>query len=170
MTKSEKIYFMDIKNLESLSKRAQPGTKKLFEKLKKARPSNLDEVTADLNDEIFERIDCLTCANCCKTTSPIFYEKDVERLAKHFKIRPAEFVEKYLHKDEDNDYVLNAAPCPFLAPDNYCMVYEHRPNACREYPHLKRKRFYQLLDLAIKNTAVCPAVYEAAERLKNIYR
>lgn len=160
---------MDIHKLPSLAKRAQTETKKIFGKLKKSRPADLDSVAAGINDEIFERIDCLQCANCCKTTSPIFYEKDIERLSKHFKIRPSEFVEKYLRKDEDNDYVLISAPCPFLAPDNYCLVYENRPNACREYPHLKRKRFYQLLDLAVKNTYICPAVYEAAEKLKNIY-
>ena len=157
---------MDIKNLPSLAKKAQPETKKLFEKLKKTRPSDLDEVAANLNDEIFEKTDCLKCANCCKTTSPIFYEKDIERLSGHFKIRPSAFVEKYLHKDEDQDYVLNSAPCPFLGPDNYCSVYEHRPTACREYPHTDRKRFHQLLDITLKNTAICPAVYEIVEKLK----
>lgn len=161
---------MDLKKLFSQAAKAQPGTKKLFAKLKKNKPNNLDAVAAELNDEIFERISCLDCANCCKTTSPIFYEKDIERLASHLKIRPAIFVEKYLHKDEDNDYVLNSSPCPFLAPDNYCLVYESRPGACKEYPHLKRKRFYQVLDLALKNTSICPVVYEAVEKMKYIYR
>ena len=107
-----------------------------------------------MHDEAFENIDCLTCANCCKTTSPIFYQRDIERLAKHFRIRPSEFIEQYLHIDEDNDYVLNTAPCPFLDSENYCMVYDSRPTACREYPHTNRKRMQQIFDLTLKNAAL----------------
>ncbi|MBX9850502.1 MAG: YkgJ family cysteine cluster protein [Cytophagaceae bacterium] len=157
---------VDPRNLKPLAAKAEPSTRKLFAKLKKTKPKNLDEVMSDLHHEAFANIDCLECANCCKTTSPIFYQKDIERLAHHFKIRPSEFIEKYLHIDEDKDYVLNAAPCPFLGADNYCSVYDARPTACREYPHTDRKRFYQILDLTLKNTAVCPAAYEIVERLK----
>ena len=46
------------------------------------------------------------------------------------------------------------------------MVYESRPKACREYPHTDRPRFYQILDLTLKNAEVCPAVFELIERLK----
>ncbi len=94
------------------------------------------------------------------------YDKDVERLAKHFKIKPSQFVEEYLYIDEESDYVFRKTPCPFLLSDNYCMVYESRPKACREYPHTDRKRFYQILNLTLKNTEVCPAVYDVVERLK----
>jgi uncharacterized protein len=153
-------------NLKDLASRAEPSSRKLFSKLKKSKPKNMDAVMQTLHDETFAEIDCLECANCCKTTSPIFYQKDIERLAKHFRIRPSEFIEKYLHIDEDKDYVLNIAPCPFLGSDNYCNVYEDRPNACREYPHTNRKRFYQILDLTLKNTSVCPAVYKIVEKLK----
>ena len=85
------------------------------------------------------------------------------------RLKPAQFIEQYLHLDEDNDYVLNAAPCPFLLADNYCSVYEDRPTACREYPHTNRKRFYQLLDLTLKNTLICPAAYEIVEEMKKKY-
>jgi Fe-S-cluster containining protein len=75
-------------------------------------------------------------------------------------------VANYLHIDAENDYVLNAAPCPFLGADNYCQVYEDRPKACREYPHTNRKKIYQLLDLTLKNTSICPAAYEIVEGVK----
>lgn len=143
--------------------------KKFVQGLKKNVPDDLDEISSGLHDEIFSRTDCLTCANCCKTTSPIFYERDVERAASFLKIRPAEFVEKYLRMDEDRDYVLTSSPCPFLEADNRCGIYEHRPNACREYPHTKRKRFHQVLDLALKNTLICPAVQEIMEKLRKHY-
>ena len=111
----------------------------------------------------------MQCANCCKTTSPIFYERDIDRLAKRLRIRPSEFIEKYLHIDEDKDYVLNKAPCVFLDSENYCLVYEDRPTACREYPHTDRKRIHQILDITLNNTFICPAVNEIVEKLKEIF-
>jgi Fe-S-cluster containining protein len=139
-----------------------------FDKLKRLTYKNLDTYFQEVHEEVFEKTDCLSCANCCKTTSPIFYNRDIERLAKHFKIKPGDFIERYLKIDEDKDYVLRQAPCPFLGADNYCSVYEDRPNACREYPHTDRKRISQLLDLTYKNTFVCPAVLEITEKLKKI--
>jgi Fe-S-cluster containining protein len=158
---------MDLSNLKEQAKKAESANKKLVNKLKKSKPKSLDNIVQDLHDEAFEKIDCLQCANCCKTTSPIFYQKDIERISKHLKLRPSDFIDKYLHIDEDKDYVLNSAPCPFLGNDNYCSVYEARPNACREYPHTDRKRFYQLLDLTLKNTSICPAAFQIVEKLKD---
>jgi uncharacterized protein len=54
----------------------------------------------------------------------------------------------------------------FCLPDNYCVVYESRPKACREYPHTDRKRFYQIMELSHKNCETCPVVYEIFEELK----
>ena len=81
-------------------------------------------------------------------------------------MRPGKFVEQYLKLDEEHDYVLQTSPCPFLDKDNYCKVYEVRPKACREYPHTDRKQFHQILDITLRNTAVCPATFEIIERLK----
>ena len=41
--------------------------------------------------------------------------------------------------------------------DNSCTIYDYRPLACEGYPHTNRKNMYQILDLALKNTEVCPA-------------
>ncbi len=157
---------MELEKLSQKAKNTEASTKKLFDKLKRTQPKNLDVVVHQLHDEAFEKIDCLQCANCCKTTSPIFYERDIDRLAKRLRIRPSEFISNYLHIDEDKDYVLNEAPCPFLDSENYCAVYEDRPTACKEYPHTNRKRFHQILDLTIKNTFICPAVFDVVEKLK----
>lgn len=161
---------MEINALKGKAKNAEQVSKKVFDKLKRNKPKELDDVFHQLHDEVFEEIDCLKCANCCKTTSPIFYERDIDRLSKRLKIKPSDFIAKYLHIDEDKDYVLNVAPCPFLDSENYCMVYDDRPTACREYPHTNRKRMYQILDLTLKNTFVCPAVFEIVENLKKHYK
>jgi Fe-S-cluster containining protein len=159
---------LDIEKHNQKASTLKKENRIFFDKLKRTKPKNLDHQFHTLHEEVFEEIDCLACANCCKTTSPIFYNRDIERLAKHFRIKPGEFIDKYLRIDEDKDYVLRQAPCPFLGSDNYCSVYESRPNACREYPHTDRKRMEQILDLTYRNTLVCPAVLEITERLKKI--
>lgn len=141
-------------------------TKTFFDKLRKKKPKHLDKIVHEIHDEVFQGIDCLTCANCCKSISPTLYDKDIERLSKHLRKKPSQFVEEYLYMDDEGDYVFKQTPCPFLLADNYCMVYESRPKACREYPHTDRKRFYQILNLSLKNTEVCPAVFDVIEKLK----
>lgn len=161
---------MELSELKSLAKSKEKENRKFFDKLKQKKPADLDSTVSNLHDQAFEKIDCLQCANCCKTTSPIFYIKDIERLAKHLRMKPAVFIQQYLHIDEDRDYVLNSAPCPFLDANNYCTVYESRPAACREYPHTNARKFHRLFNITIKNTMVCPAVYEIVEQLKTIYK
>ncbi|MFC2104895.1 YkgJ family cysteine cluster protein [Bacteroidota bacterium] len=160
---------LDKITLSELRNRAldlKPETKSFFSKLKKKKPNNLDKIIHELHNDVFKEINCLDCANCCKSIRPTLYDKDVERLAKHFKKKPSQIVDEYLNIDEEGDYVFQKTPCPFLLTDNYCMVYESRPKACREYPHTDRKRFYQILNLTLKNTEVCPAVFDVVEKLK----
>lgn len=160
---------IDLEKHKILAKQRSSDNKQFLSLLKKKKPKDLDVQFHQLHEDAFEKIDCLECANCCKTTSPIFYQKDIERVAKHLKLKVQDFVDQYLFIDEDKDYVLKTAPCPFLDHENYCMVYDSRPTACREYPHTDRKRMYQILDLTHKNTIVCPAVLSIVEKLKAIY-
>lgn len=131
-----------------------------------ARKKDADEAFHALHEEAFQSIDCLQCANCCKTTSPIFRDVDINRIAKHLGMKPSLFTEKYLHIDEDHDWVLNSSPCAFLGDDNYCSIYEVRPKACRDYPHTDRKHMHQIMDLTYKNTMVCPAVASIVDKLR----
>ncbi len=157
------------KILEELPKKAKEKhleTKKYFAKLKKKKPKRLDLLMQELHDEEFAKTDCLACANCCKTTSPIFTEKDISRISKYLKMKERNFVDQYLQRDEDDFMVLKEAPCTFLDSDNTCFIYDVRPKACSEYPHTNRRKFIQLTSLTLKNTEVCPAVYNIVEELK----
>jgi len=156
----------DKNSVSMLARRKADENRAFFKRLKKKQPRNLDDMVHQLHDDVFAEFDCLTCANCCSSISPIVTDKDIERLARHLKMKPAQLIEQYLHLDEEQDYVFNDTPCPFLMTDNYCMVYEYRPKACREYPHTDRRRFAQILQLTLKNCEVCPIVYEVVERLK----
>lgn len=152
--------------LKEKAKKAETSTKEFFKKIKKKEPAHFDQVVHTIHDEVFVYTDCLSCGNCCKTLGPRMTHKDIDKLSKHLKIKPSEFVSFYLKIDEDKDYVLKSLPCPFLGEDNYCSVYENRPKACKEYPHTDRKKFSQILDITAKNTYTCPAVYEIIEKLK----
>jgi Fe-S-cluster containining protein len=147
------------------SKRNRKQIGQAFKVIGKWKTKEQDDWFEASHEEAFEKIDCLKCANCCKTTSPIFSDKDVERISKHFGVKPGKFIEDYLHLDEDQDYVLNSAPCTFLGDDNYCTVYDARPNACREYPHTDRKKMRQILKLTETNTQVCPAVAKIMQKI-----
>lgn len=159
---------MDPK-LDELPLRArekQAETKKFFAKLKRKPPKNLDYIMQELHDAEFEQTDCLQCANCCKTTGPLFTNADIERISKHFRIKPSQFIDKYLQIDDENDLVLQQLPCSFLGSDNFCSIYDVRPKACREFPHTNRKRFHQITNLTLKNMSVCPAAFNIVEKMK----
>lgn len=156
----------DVKKIKLEAKKAEKENRLFFKKLKNKRPKNLDNIVHRLDEEFFGNFDCLSCANCCKILGPRITQKDIERISRFLKIREAEFVKKYLRIDQDNDYVFKQMPCPFLDAENYCIIYSHRPKACKDYPHTSQRRFYQILDETLENTKICPAVYEIIENLK----
>ncbi|PDS25050.1 YkgJ family cysteine cluster protein [Flavobacterium branchiophilum] len=152
--------------LQKLAKDKQNENKKYFEKLKKKTPKNLDYLMQELHNDTFKKTDCLLCANCCKTTGPLFTSADIERIAKYLKIKPQQFISQFLRVDEENDYVLQQVPCHFLNSDNTCLIYDVRPKACREFPHTDRKKFQQITNLTLLNVAICPAAFEIVEAMK----
>ena len=134
--------------------------------LKKANPRSVDRWFHEAHDAVLACTDCLACANCCRTTGPMFTPKDIERLARHLRMTQHAFELKYLGLDEDGDHVLQSVPCPFLGPENMCALYDVRPKACREYPHTDREKQTQLLRLTERNAAICPAVADILDKVK----
>jgi Fe-S-cluster containining protein len=157
-----------LEELPRLAEEAKKESKKYFSNLKRRTPKNLDSVVQGLHDAEFKKTDCLSCGNCCKTTSPIFTEKDVNRISKHLKMKAANFESEYLERDGDDFMVLNSpGPCTFFdESDNSCFIYDVRPKACSEYPHTNRKKFVQITELTLSNTEICPAAYNIVEELK----
>ena len=83
------------------SKSEFPANKKIKEKLKATRPKNLDARFDQTHKQVFEKLDCLDCAKCCKTTSSILIQTDIDRLSKGFRMRSSEFIDTYLFRDEE---------------------------------------------------------------------
>lgn len=153
-------------NLSFLAEKSKPEFL-LFYKKNKKRLDKMDSVVHELHDKFSSEIDCLSCANCCRSLGPAIYDKDIERIAKALRIKPSDVVSQYLRIDEDGDYVFKEMPCPFLMSDNYCSIYDSRPKACREYPHTDRKKFGQIYKLTVQNASTCPIAYEVLKSLIN---
>ncbi len=157
---------INLSELPKLAKEKKDENKRFFAQLRKKAPKDLDYVVQEIHDDISTETDCLKCANCCKTTGPLLTNIDIERISKHLRLKPSDFIARYLRIDEDKDYVFQSMPCPFLDLDNYCLIYDVRPKACREYPHTDRKKLYQIGDLTIKNTEICPIAFKVVEKMK----
>lgn len=140
-----------------------------IKRFKRRPPPGIDQEIKELDEQVFSFTDCTSCANCCKTISPVFKNRDIERLSSHFRLKPGAFTERYLYMDDEGDYVLKSAPCPFLLENNYCSVYDHRPDACRKYPHTASLDITKSWDLFVKNSAACPAVHEILQRIRAKY-
>ncbi|MDC1385211.1 YkgJ family cysteine cluster protein [Crocinitomicaceae bacterium] len=145
---------------------------KMFNRLKRRRPKYLDNVFHEAHDNAFEKIDCLSCGNCCKTKLKTRHLHTKEGLVVYFprtKLKLLMANKKYLKKDEDGDWVLKGSPCTFLGEDNSCFIYDVRPQACREYPHTNRKKMHQVLDLTRINIEICPAVSNVVRQVTKEY-
>lgn len=155
-----------LRELPTLATARQKENKRFFRQLKRKTPKNLDSLLLELDAEAFQQIDCLKCANCCKTTGPLFTSADINRIARIMRMKPVDFIAAYLRVDEEGDHVLQQLPCPFLDADHTCAIYEYRPKACQDYPHTTQRKFQNYAALHLKNVAICPAAYRVVERLK----
>lgn len=148
-------------------KKRRIQNKKFFAKIRKKRPKDLDDNLNDLHEKQFEKTDCLSCGNCCKTTPSFLSRQDIKRVSKYLGMKVGAFTEKYLTIDEDEDDVFKHTPCSFLNNDNTCQIYEARPRSCEGFPYTNDHTVN--LNVMEKNIAVCPAVYEITEELKRVY-
>ncbi len=130
---------------------------------------SIDQSAAELDKTVFAKVDCLQCANCCKSTPAMVTRPDAKRIAKHLGLSSKAFIKKYLLEDYDGSLMINGVPCTFLNVDNTCQIYEVRPEACREYPHTAQFGFHRRSRMNAQNTLICPATYEIVKRLKAIH-
>ena len=157
----------DVQDILKKSRFARKETKKLFHTLSRIKPVALDSLFEKTHNEVFKNTDCLVCANCCKTSSPIITNRDIDRISSALRMKAGDFVRDYLKRDEDDDYVFQKTPCSFLGADNTCDIYDVRPKACSEYPHTNRKNMSGIMTLTETNATVCPAVFNILDIINN---
>src|SRR4029078_4643283 len=105
-------------NLRSFRQRVRhrkSALRKFLSKLEKKPPKKLDQLTVTVEKEIWREIDCLSCANCCKTMTPTYTPKDIRRISSHLDMTVQEFKDKWLLKEKSSgDWMNKSTPCQFL--------------------------------------------------------
>ncbi len=147
-------------------KRSADNQKKYQHQLKTINKNKALKQLPTLHNKAFEKVDCLECAACCKNYSPRFKVPDVKRLAKKLKLKESVFIDTYLNLDADGDYVTKSNPCPFLGDNNFCSVYDERPSDCKRFPYTDEDVVLKRIQLTLKNSTFCPAVFFVLEHLE----
>jgi Fe-S-cluster containining protein len=159
---------MDI-NLRSFKQRVRhrkTAFRRFLTKLEKNPPKKLDQLTAIAEKEVWKEINCLTCANCCKTMTPTYTPTDMKRISSHFGMKVQAFKDKWLYKDGTGDWMNRNTPCQFLdLQTNMCTIYEIRPDDCAGFPHLPRKKMIEYMHVHKQNVEYCPATYRMVEKM-----
>lgn len=155
-----------LQNWKRKSASRQKTYRDFLNRLQTKKNRGAEKQLPALHAEAFSCIDCMQCANCCKTISPRFKTPDIVRIARHLGLKESVFIETYLRLDEDGDYVVRSQPCPFLGADHACGIYEVRPGDCRNYPYTDRTDFVKRPRTTLLNSSICPAVYYVLERLQ----
>jgi uncharacterized protein len=156
---------MQEKLLQNWEKKSGERQKEYKKFLHRANKNTVLKQLSELNEQAFEKIDCLKCANCCKNYSPRFTPPDIKRISKYLGMKEGDFKEAYLVTDSEGDNVAKELPCPFLGADNYCGIYDVRPTDCARFPYMDDDFMLKRQPLALKNSTFCPITYYVIEKL-----
>jgi len=84
---------------------------------------------------------CGECWHCCKYAGGYFLDEDIERIARHMKIKKEELIKDYLdeielfnkriHRGKMVRKRLPHGRCIFLSPKGKCSIHEIKPLHCR---------------------------------------
>ncbi len=157
--------YSPLQQLKKNSKRRKE-LKKFLRGFERRKIRGADSMAQKLNTEAFKKIDCLKCANCCKTMAPTFKKTEVARIAEHLGMRYKEYFKKYLKIDKEGDIMNVNTPCQHLGKDNMCSIYEIRPSDCSGFPHTHKRDFTAFIpETHIQNVDYCPATYFIVEKM-----
>lgn len=158
---------VNLRSFKQLVRFNKRRLRRFLTKIENNTPRGYDKLTPGVEKEVWKEVDCLTCANCCKTMTPTFTKADTKRISAHFDMTPAAFTEKWLRKDRGGDWMNKVEPCQFLnLKDNKCSIYSIRPEDCSGFPHLAKTRIKQYAHVHKQNIEYCPATYKMVEKMK----
>ena len=158
---------MQLNQLEKKFKANKKPFRKFIDKLEEAEHKGVKKEARAVEKEVWQEVDCLSCANCCKKMTPTLTKPDRHRIASHLGITPKEFKQKYLVFDkEDDDWRMQQQPCVFLdLGTNKCTIYPVRPDDCAGFPHLTKTPLKSYLYIHKQNIEYCPATYRFVEKM-----
>ena len=70
---------IDIEQTKIEAKRKKKSRLNFIKSLKNKKEHEIDVLFQRADHDVFEEINCLSCANCCKTVGPLFTDKDIEK-------------------------------------------------------------------------------------------
>lgn len=158
---------VNLRSFKQKVRHHQKSFKRYLGRIEKNPPRNLDTIAEIIDAEVWREVDCLSCANCCKTMTPTFTTKDIKRISAHFEMTQQEFKTKWLKFDKkDGDWVNKKQPCQFLdLGTNMCSIYEVRPADCAGFPYLKKKKMVDYIHVHQQNVELCPATFKMVEKM-----
>jgi Fe-S-cluster containining protein len=155
---------VNLRSFRQVVRHNKRKVKGFLTKLGNNPPRGLENLKIEADKEAWKRTDCLDCANCCKTMSPTYTKKDVQRIASHLGMTEKAFREKWLYKDRTGDWMNVKQPCQFLDLEtNMCNIYAVRPRDCAGFPHHNKKKMVEYLHMYKQNIEYCPATYRLVE-------
>jgi Fe-S-cluster containining protein len=157
---------VNLRSFRQQVSRSKRRMRNFLTRLEKKAPRGLERLAAEADKEAWQRTDCLDCANCCKTMSPTYTQKDIRRISGHLGMTEKAFREKWLYKDKTGDWMNVKQPCQFLdLKTNLCSIYEVRPRDCAGFPHHYKKMNADYMHMYKQNIEYCPATYRMVEGL-----
>jgi len=159
--------FISLRSFKRRVHYRKTALRRFLTKLEKKPPKKLDQLTAIAEREVWKEIDCLSCANCCKTMTPTYTFKDMKRISSHLGMTVRDFKDKWLYQERGTgDWLNRSTPCQFLDLEtNMCTIYEQRPEDCANFPHFPPKKIIKYLDTHKQNVEYCPATYRLVEKM-----
>jgi Fe-S-cluster containining protein len=156
----------DLKKIKQLANKQEKENLDFRIFLKGEDSKKVDRMIHRLDKEIGSKVDCTSCANCCKSLYITLTNNDVDRLAHIKSLNTKNFKSKYVEEDNfDGDFNLKHKPCIFLS-DKLCNIYEQRPETCQSYPHLHKNGMVSRSLSMLDNYQYCPIVFNVVEELK----
>ena len=126
-----------------------------------------------LASEVQQHVDCTSCANCCRHSSVTVTRSEIEHIAEYIGTTPDTVARLYTVPDPDASTLRilrnSKEGCVFL-DGNLCMIYEARPKACRDFPHVAAGTHSlggRQSSLA-RWAALCPIIFNALEDYKHV--
>jgi Predicted Fe-S-cluster oxidoreductase len=157
---------MTLRKMKNQMRANRSSFRRFLTRLEKTPPRGLDLLAVQTDVLVWSETDCLSCANCCKTMTPTFTDKDIKRISAHLHMSEAAFRKKWLKKDRQGDWINTQQPCQFLnLKDNKCSIYEVRPKDCAGFPHHTRRRMVDYMHVFKQNIEYCPATYRLVQRM-----
>jgi len=140
-------------------------------RLQRNVPRGLDRLILKTDELIWKNINCLDCANCCKTMSPTYSPADISRISKHLGMTEKSFKRKWLVRDKNGDWLNKELPCQFLDKEsNKCGIYDVRPKDCAGFPHHNKKKMVDYMHVYKQNIEYCPATYKVIQKMMESIR